>query len=483
MTTESVNYNMRQLHVLRILAGFILGLSGNFIHQMISGTTYLDIPSLKSAQYGCSPCEDPNKIRAKPCPYCGPQKMTMENDGNIIDAYKPKGMYEITRWYYFDEAYLYDIINDEPKVKLAGSYYEETQAVTQVALEYINANNMLGKKWHLVGIENGYMRTDVFRGTDYILDVAVKSVEKYESESIHTTFRVRMVHAFQEKGSSLKVTSQHVEPNIGIHIIAPVSGDDMALENFVKIFAEKRSTRDKLTLVLFNGKGHFGDQSITLKPKVDELINQFPNSMINVIEAEGDYNFLVGIKEAARGVDNNDIILTLNIDMHFGQDLLKTCKLISTPQKRVYFPIAFSQYDPEIIERGMPPGKPKNINKMDINKFTGYWMHKKHNFICAYKEDLTKIVDGVLVSIESAQTTDPSKEGGTDIYNSFLSDNVEVISAVEPDLIRIYRQRSCDRRFMVDEEYNYCFKTAAEMLGSKPTLSILYLTEIALKKV
>lgn len=173
----------------------------------------------------CPPCEDPTKARGEPCPFCG-SKSVIANAGSreINNPYKPKGMYEITRWLYFDEENLYDIIDGEPVVQLVGGALEETKAVTQVALEYVNANRMLGKTWELLKLQNGYMRTDVLRGTDYILDLKVKSKEKYESESVQTTLRVRMVHPFEPQKQSISLVNHRKIQHEKIHIIAIASG-------------------------------------------------------------------------------------------------------------------------------------------------------------------------------------------------------------------------------------------------------------------
>lgn len=183
---------------------------------------------------------------------------------------------------------------------------------------------------------------------------------------------------------------------------------------------------------------------------------------------------------------SDEIILTLTLDMHYGTDLLERCRLVAVPNKRVYFPTAFSQYDPEMIERGMPSGKPKNVNKMDITKFTGYWMHGTYDYICAHHGDLSQAVDKLVLS--GARTTKDSTtfsktDAGISLFDMFLSDGFDVISCVEPDLRRLFRKIHCNIRYMSDDAYQHCFKTAAKMLGSKPAMSMIYLTEIAMRKL
>lgn len=197
----------------------------------------------------------------------------------------------------------------------------------------------------------------------------------------------------------------------------------------------------------------------------------------------GDYDFLAALHEAVKHT-SGEIVLTLNLHMYYGTDLLERCRLITVPGKRVYFPTAFSQYDPEMIEQGMPSGKPKNVNKMDITKFTGYWMHGTYEYVCAHHSDLSQAVDKLVLSgARTTKTISFKTDIGTSLFDMYLSDGYNVVSCVEPDLRRLFRKLHCNVRFMPDEEYRHCFKTAAQMLGSKPAMSMIYLTEIAMRKL
>ena len=160
--------------------------------------------------------------------------------------------------------------------------------------------------------------------------------------------------------------------------------------------------------------------------------------------------------------------------MSYKRGLIRRCRSIVMLSQRVYFPIAFSQFNPEIIEKGMPPGKPKDINKKEHNKFTGYWMHDKHDYFCSYQSDLIKILSGL-----STRNLQNQKNW---VYNAFLRNDIEVISAIEPKLYKVKHQRQCSTIKPSLEEYKDCFKSKAKSLGSKPALGILYINEVIQKQ-
>lgn len=178
---------------------------------------------------------------------------------------------------------------------------------------------------------------------------------------------------------------------------------------------------------------------------------------------------------AMKSAYSRDIIIAVNDEKEFSRQFLVHCRAIVEAGKRVYFPIAFGQFDPDVIERGMPPGKPKNVNKKDHDKFTGYWAHDVRDTICAYQVDLVNI-------LSAAQATE-QENPGTWIYNIFLRKGVDVFAAIEPNLYRMPVSKTCDKEQLPLKLHEQCFVDKAKALGSKPALGILYITEIVQKKV
>ena len=161
--------------------------------------------------------------------------------------------------------------------------------------------------------------------------------------------------------------------------------------------------------------------------------------------------------------------------MIIGDGFLHHCKTLCEKGRQLYFPIAFAQYNPDVIEKGMPPGKPKNVDKKDHNKFTGYWLHSEKLSACAYGKDW-KIVLARSKAV-------PKYNQLHWIYNKFLLNNYNVITAVEPHLYKANYKNKCANQKPFKNKYGQCLKTVARQHGSKNALGILYLTESMRKKV
>ena len=164
-----------------------------------------------------------------------------------------------------------------------------------------------------------------------------------------------------------------------------------------------------------------------------------------------------------------DLILTLEDDMDFETSLLNHCRSVCLEEKRVYFPIPFAEYNSKVFVKGMPPGKPKNLNKKDHNKFTGTWAHESHNNFCAYQSDISAL-------LKKSETNHVNKDGDW-IYNSFLEQNYDVVMAVEPNLYKLNRE-SCYSMKPKKQKYAQCLKSQALFLGSRPTLGFLHIKEV-----
>nr|NP_001027609.1 Not6 protein [Ciona intestinalis]BAB00632.1 Not6 [Ciona intestinalis] len=469
---------LRGLNILRIMTGIMLGFLSRIAFEQLRGSTRLTVgthmDNIKSLDCPKCPIDDH-------CTLCEPTHVKNPTE-NIPSAYKPKGMYEVTRWLQFDEHYVYDIINEEPKIPLVGHWLEEVRAVTHVAMDYINANRMLGQSWSLVKLHDGYLRRDALRGTEYILDVVVQPASHNFSYFINERmFRVNLVHPLKSMGEAEEVRVQrHVEGRLKIIVPAKITSPGIvaSIDNFVK---SKPKPQVHLVLVLFLGSNK--KEISGYKNKLQELetkIKSYQKVNIQIYPVEGLYSYFKGVRYGIKKATiSTDVVLLATIEAAFTEQLYHHCQANAIPKKRVYFPIAFGQFNPDIIKKGMPPGKPKDVNKRDHNKFTGYWMHDTFDFVCANQADMVGILNNL--SSLGRRMGSTTEALGTKIYDAFLRSDIEVICAVEPGLYRTYGM-TCSKGELTDKSYQHCMRTKAMSLGSKPALGILYINEVLQKK-
>ena len=172
----------------KILLAFLFGCLSNFAYQHVRERASKQQPNEEQIDVQCTSCE------SQICAFCPPVKIFLPVDNEISEPYKPKGMYEISRWLYFEEDQVYDIINEEPKHAIKGYWKEEIRSAIALGIKYIKINDILDKSWMFDKLKSGYMRTDGRRGTDLMLDLLFKSAggetERYK------LFRVHLVHPF-----------------------------------------------------------------------------------------------------------------------------------------------------------------------------------------------------------------------------------------------------------------------------------------------
>ena len=157
------------------------------------------------------------------CIPCKPTKVFITNK-KPFEKFKPRGMYEVTRWQLFDEDYIFDIINQEPKIKLQGPLKEYIKEMVKLGVDYINLNAMMGKQWSLHHLKNGYIYFDSIYGTDIILDLLVKPVSSTDNHFIvnEQLFRVVMKHSFNEV-MNLKLQKNEKKRKSKLKILVPIS--------------------------------------------------------------------------------------------------------------------------------------------------------------------------------------------------------------------------------------------------------------------
>jgi len=163
-------------------------------------------------------------------------------------------------------------------------------------------------------------------------------------------------------------------------------------------------------------------------------------------------------------------------DMQITEGFLRHCYALCK-QYQVYFPIVYAKFDADVVERGMPPGKPKNIDKMDHNRYTGTWAYNMRKSVCAQGKDWSK----VLQRTNFGYSQNLNFENW--VYGRFAQSDFRIVTAVEPNLYIVNRKNQCTNFKTQPKKFTKCVKARSQYYGSKIALGILYITESMSKKV
>ena len=157
----------------------------------------------------------------------------------------------------------------------------------------------------------------------------------------------------------------------------------------------------------------------------------------------------------------------------FTKDFLLRTRLNTIENKQVYYPIVFSEYDPEetvdIISRKNDP-KVTNASSerafhYDFDLDKGYWRHFGFGILASYYSDL-KRVGGFDTSIVGWGKED------VDLYEKFLKSDLVVFRTVDPGLVHVFHKIECDAG-LNNEQMLMCLGSKATSIASQRVLSKL----------
>lgn len=419
----------------------------------------------------CDPC------RFNICPMCENHGQIYENTNNLnvensyfrSYPYKAQNVAEdiLSRWRFVTKKHMFENINGEPRVGLNGMWRQESESVQKLIPGLISAPT--GK----VVCKSIHRKTDPFYGTIYNAQI-----EKSNEVSGWAAKVLQVRRSFQGNKPKLISISSVAEREM-ITVISPVMKVSRRFHDFLHRFEQdillkskstERSGQIKLLFVIFQTSSE-DESSKQVLDVLESFKRKNPSAMVEKIVTIGKFSRALGLHLGVEKCKDDDLIMFLDVDLVVTNDFFDRIRRNTIRHKSVYFPVTFSQYDPNIIDKASQVysmSKEISQNKMSVNESTGYWIHYAFGITSMYKSDYLK-VGGFKLDIEGWGGED------VDLYKKFLADPViEVFAAVDRDLIHIYHSRNCDFNLPHDQ-YRMCVGAWAETLGSQAEVSSLYL--------
>lgn len=235
----------------------------------------------------------------------------------------------------------------------------------------------------------------------------------------------------------------------------------------------------------------FFDEPSSLEPFLNELSKAqiaFPAATINHITLNGNFSRGKALDIAARSsyINDNDIIFFIDVDMTFQKETLDRVRRNTIMHRQVYFPIVFSQYDPNRVQNSNVPNNRDNTLAYESGFFRQFGFG-----ICAiYKADiLNPNINGfntditgwgledvkLLERIIKLNQNKPSQllntaEGNDEqsaalYYESLKPKMLSVFRSPDDTLIHVFHPINCDKN-LEESQYQMCQGTKANTLGS-----------------
>ena len=196
------------------------------------------------------------------------------------------------------------------------------------------------------------------------------------------------------------------------------------------------------------------EQQLVKKLISEALVNSELISRITVIPIVGPFSRGLGLNQGAKFAGKDCTLFFCDIDLTFNHQTLNKCRLLAIKETSVYFPIVFSQFNPDLSKIHM--------TKMSllINKQSGFWRDFGFGMSCIHVHDFKD-------SIKFPEYKTWGRED--DMFHSAVKNSgLTVYRLPDPTLIHAYHSKNCSRA----TDKVACFKTQAAVEGNSIQLGV-----------
>ncbi len=293
----------------------------------------------------------------------------------------------------------------------------------------------------------------------YMLDLLMKYHRHIGYNRRRMTVHVRH-HAYLQHpyGDLVYMIEPPKQSTPTLHFLLPLAGRLEPFKRFLKTF-EKVCLQNQLSVKLL--VIYFRDVSPGTKQKeiYEVYRKRYPNADLRWIDMKGAFSRSLALSMGANQFAKKSLLFFCDVDLDFNFAFIDRCRSNAIRGKQVYFPIVFSQYNPDIAFRNNTmPDTP-----FYYSKDAGFWRMYAFGIACLYRSDLNA-VGGFDTTIQGWGLED------VDLYERYvLNPNYEVFRAIDPGLVHIYHNVNCAKELPA-KQLSMCYDSKAGTYGSQKKL-------------
>ncbi|CAG5133113.1 unnamed protein product [Candidula unifasciata] len=211
----------------------------------------------------------------------------------------------------------------------------------------------------------------------------------------------------------------------------------------------------RLVLVLYKAKGDSLDHKLTLD-LVQHLQLKYGREYIEVVQTNSEFSRGPALQLGAEHCSPEALLFFIDVDIIFTAASLERVRLNTLRGSQVYFPIVFSQYDPQPV---CLPGSPHCVcqdsecilKEGDVSDDAGYWRQFGFGIAAMYRSDYHKV-------------------GGFDLSIRGWENNFVVFRAVDPGMTHIFHTIQCSES-LESSQLTMCVNSKAQSYASTSLLA------------
>ncbi len=314
-------------------------------------------------------------------------------------------------------------------------------------MESINRNaRQRGRVIDYKDILYGYRRFNLLHGPDYIKGKRKMTVPVRRHAYLQQAFLEPEFRCSATPTTALKEK---------VHFILPLAGRYKTFLRFMDNFEESCLSREgdaiALAVVLFREAGEADE--ITARIAVARM--RFPLADIRIENVSGAFSRGVGLQHGAGLFARDALLVFMDVDIYIESGVVRRIRMNTAYGRRVYYPIVFSQYDPQVT------GIQASVTSFDDD--VGYWRHSGYGILAVYNNDFLN-TGGFDLEIRGWGRED------VDLVDRFISRNMSVFRAVDTGLVHIFHSISCDPT-LDPAQYQMCLGSKAHSFSSDKNLA------------
>ncbi|KAK0057903.1 chondroitin sulfate synthase 1 [Biomphalaria pfeifferi] len=415
-----------------------------------------------------------------------------------LRKFHPLSGKEVIPWDFVARS-IYSQFNNNPRRGIDESVKGALDELVNQVIMKVNKNaHLRGRTIDFKEIQYGYFRLDPMNGPDYVLDLLL-TYRKYRGRKMSMNVRrhaylqqaflpveMREEPGYVEQNSSgvgakvkswLKILAGNSEPSQIVNkrtefidIIMPLMGRFKIFQRFMNNFEKvvllpKENAR--LVLVLYKSKDEPEAHRFTLD-LVQYYQDKYGKDYIEVVQTDNEFSRGPGLQLGAGRCSEDALVFFIDVDIIFSASSLERVRLNTKRGTQVYFPIVFSQYDPEpVCFTGSPHCDCANsecvLKAEDISDAAGYWRQFGFGIAAMYLSDYYN-AGGFDLSIRGWGKED------VDLYTKFIENFYYIFRAVDPGMTHIFHTIKCSQT-LESAQMVMCVNSKAQSYASTSLLA------------
>ncbi|XP_058123617.1 chondroitin sulfate N-acetylgalactosaminyltransferase 1 [Anopheles ziemanni] len=372
------------------------------------------------------------------------------------------------------------------------------------ALETLNRNiTSAAQRYTLDDFTEGIYRNEPTTGTQYELYFRTKELPtrpqqqqqpqqqqsqqaaaQHHDAHFHGTTKLIVMRPFAPLQTvQLEAYAKQQEKEL-IYIILPLSGRTGTFQSFMDKYVKialKHDRRVHLTVVYFGEDGLSEARSV-MSRVIGMKNSGGTSSNLKLLALNETFSRAKALRVGAENVwssqpdKNNDILLFMcDVDIVFSAKFLDRCRWNTKPNRKVYYPVVFSLYNPHVVYTLQGKEVPPETDQLVISKDSGFWRDFGYGMTCQYRSDFLRVrgFDEEIIGW-----------GGEDVmlYRKYVRSHIKVIRATDPGVFHIWHPKVCSdpvmstpnggQRLTLDQ-YRACIRSRALNEASHAQLGFL----------